>query len=542
MALWTPRTAASTPDGSGREAGNGLLGLVGGAVAAVPVLALLGLALLSARDDLATDLQATATLALRNTEHVLDQALGDLDRSEELIGEPCTAQTVERLRRLVYESAVTREIGLFRTDLQVYCTNFGAAQAYPEPAVRERFPPEGLFLAVFQTEIMGERSVVVHRRTSSGSGANAVVAPREFRNDVLAQAFGARGSLRLILADGSVVAESPGAVPRGTPGYVSVVAGSSRLPVRLEASRPEAELYDLFLERAPRHGLVGLGLGVLAFSAFSRAMRRRLSLETELRTALRRGELEVHYQPVVALDTGRCTGAEALVRWRHPRLGLVRPELFIAMAEETGLVVPMTSWMLRRIRDDLVSHFPGRQDFHVGVNLVAQHFQDERIVREVETVLAGSGLDPSVLMLEVTERQLVDDRGGVAQQVMARLRGLGCSLAIDDFGTGQSSLAYLQRFHMDYLKVDKAFVDTIGTDSLSRPVLDAVIDLGHRLDMDLIAEGVEQPYQAIYLRERGVAYAQGYHFSPPMPVVDLARFAADPAAHGRTGQPPLQSP
>jgi sensor c-di-GMP phosphodiesterase-like protein len=430
---------------------------------------------------------------------------------------------------------VVREVGLFRADLQVYCTSLGPAEAYPPPALRDRYPAQGVFVALFQTELMGEPSVVVHRRMADGAGANVLVAPMEFRNDVLQEALGVRGGFRMTLEDGTVVGETPGMVTADTPGYLFASAVSPRHPVRIEASRPVADERDAFVERVPSFGLVGLVLGGLAAAAFARAMRRRLSLEAELRIALRRGELEVHYQPVVELATGRCAGAEALVRWRHPQRGLVHPALFIAMAEETGLVMPMTDWMLRRVRDDVLQWFRDRPGYHVGVNLVAQHFADEAIVEEVRKVLNGSGLQPSVLMLEATERQLIEGGDTGARRVMEALRALGCTLAIDDFGTGQSSLAYLQRFPMDYLKIDKAFVDTIGTDALSRPVLDAVIDLGHRLGLRLIAEGVEQVHQAEYLRQRGVHLAQGFLYSAPLPAAELAAFVSDCNGGGEWG-------
>jgi sensor c-di-GMP phosphodiesterase-like protein len=515
--------------------GNGWVLPLTALTAVVPLLALLALAYTAAREEVLRDLRSTAAIALRSSEHVLDQAVADLDPVMTLVGAECGAETVARLQHAVYDSGVTREVGLFRADLQVYCTNFGPADVYPEAAVRARFPPEGLFVAVFRTELMHERSVVVHRRTATGAGANAVVAPREFRNEVLGQALGVRAGLRLSLADGTLVGQTSAMGPVDAPGFLSAHLASERLPLRVDAMRPAADVTAGFHERLPRFGLVGLALGLAAASGIGKALRRRLSLEAELRTALRRGELEVHYQPVIELASGRCAGAEALVRWRHPRHGLLQPALFIAMAEETGLVMPMTSWMLTRVRDDVWAHFRKRPEFHVGVNLVAQHFQDERIVDEVRALLAGSGVAGSVFMFEATERQLIEDRDGVARRVMGHLRELGCTLAIDDFGTGQSSLAYLQRFHMDFLKVDKAFVDTIGTDSLSRPVLDAVIELGGRLGMRLIAEGVERPHQADYLRERGVHLAQGYLFSPPLPIDGLAAFVASANGGAATG-------
>jgi EAL domain-containing protein (putative c-di-GMP-specific phosphodiesterase class I) len=239
------------------------------------------------------------------------------------------------------------------------------------------------------------------------------------------------------------------------------------------------------------------------------------------------------------LTTNRCVGGEALVRWRHPERGLLLPAAFIGLAEETGLIVQMTRLLLRQVTVEIASRFRGGAGMHFGVNLAAQHFRNDEIVREVHEALARVRLPASTLVLEATERQMVDDGEGEAALVMARLRALGCAIAVDDFGTGHNGLAFLQKFDLDYVKIDKLFVETIGTDAVSRPVLDAIIDLGQRLGVTLIAEGVETTDQLAYLRDRGVRYAQGYLFAKPMPFPAFAGFVE---RYNRGGAEPAPQP
>jgi len=242
-----------------------------------------------------------------------------------------------------------------------------------------------------------------------------------------------------------------------------------------------------------------------------------------LKDALDNHEFEVFYQPVIDLQNDRCVGAEALLRWRHPERGLVPPDLFIALAEETGAIIPITRWIMDRVGEDMGRLLRDHTDFHIAINLAPAHFANLDVVADAKEVAEGCGIDPARLLFEVTERGLVDDAG--CRQVIDALGDLGSEVAIDDFGTGYSSLAYVEKFHLDYLKIDKAFVSTIGTEAASAGLAAIIIEMAGQLGLRIIAEGVETGAQMTYLRDHGVSNAQGWYFSKPLPAAEFLDFA-----------------
>ena len=267
---------------------------------------------------------------------------------------------------------------------------------------------------------------------------------------------------------------------------------------------------------------LALFAGLIAAYVVWWATGRRFSAEGDIAHALRNNEFRVHYQPIVDAATGLPYGAEALLRWAHPARGMVGPDMFIALAEECGQIVPLTRHLFQLIKHDFAGlAYP--DNFHLGVNLAPEHFRDSKLVDDVRDLLGGLGRRSLRLVTEITERNLLDDSAATLA-VMNELRALGVTLAIDDFGTGHSSLAYLQKYEMDYLKIDKGFVATIGTDAINAAVLDTIIQLGHRLSLILIAEGVENERQADFLSAQGVQYLQGYRFARPMPVAELEKW------------------
>ena len=247
---------------------------------------------------------------------------------------------------------------------------------------------------------------------------------------------------------------------------------------------------------------------------------RRLELKADLQRAVDNEEFDLHFQPVLRLATGEIEGFEALIRWNHPTRGLVMPQDFIPLAEETGLVVPIGSWVLREAcarGRELQPVDPGEQPLHVAVNLSARQLQRPDIVSETARVLLETGLAPECLVLEITESVMMQDMA-LSNERLTQLRKLGVKLAVDDFGTGYSSLNYIRRFPVDILKVDKSFVDGVSEGGEESALTAAIIELAGILNLRPVAEGIERADQLEKLLELNCELGQGFYFSAPLPL------------------------
>jgi diguanylate cyclase (GGDEF)-like protein/PAS domain S-box-containing protein len=260
-----------------------------------------------------------------------------------------------------------------------------------------------------------------------------------------------------------------------------------------------------------------------------RAARRRMRIENELATAIDTQQLEAHYQPIVDLQSRHLVGVEALMRWRHPTRGLVMPGDFIPLAEETGQIVPMTQWMLNRACTDamrLQREIPHGGGLRVSVNVSSRYLNHGDIVEDVRNCLINHRLDPTCLILEVTESLLLENSSRL-ERVFRELKALGVRLALDDFGTGYSSLAYLHRFPIDILKIDRSFVERLegegdaggGVDAVA--LARAILSLADALGLDTVAEGIEHDSQRDTLLNLGCKTGQGYSFGKAMPVDEV---------------------
>jgi EAL domain-containing protein (putative c-di-GMP-specific phosphodiesterase class I) len=243
---------------------------------------------------------------------------------------------------------------------------------------------------------------------------------------------------------------------------------------------------------------------------------KRLKLETDLRKALDKGEFRVYYQPIVSLQTARITGFEALTRWQRPE-GVLPPSEFIGVAEETGLIIAMNRQLLREACLQLQSwqtEFPSTPPLTMSVNITPREFAQPDLASEIGKTLAQVGLDPGCLQVEIIETIAMGD-AEKSGQVLAQLKALGVRLSIDDFGTGYSSLSRLRRIPVDTLKIDRAFIMHMDTDSESREIVRIIITLAHNLGLKVVAEGTETEEHINLLRQLNCEMAQGYFFSKP---------------------------
>ena len=254
------------------------------------------------------------------------------------------------------------------------------------------------------------------------------------------------------------------------------------------------------------------------------AVVRRAALEARLRSALKEESLALHFQPRFDLRRARIVGAEALLRWPHPELGLIPPAQFLPLAEETDLIVPIGEWVLRTAcAQTRVWHEAGLPELRIAVNVSSHQVHKGGLREAVERALRDARLDASLLEIEITESALIGDAPEVVE-TLSGLRRLGVRIALDDFGTGYSSLSSLKRFPIDELKVDRSFVSGVPGDADGEAIVTAIIAMAHGLGLSVVAEGVETDAQLAFLKDRGCDEFQGYFFSKPIPVSDWMEF------------------
>ncbi len=299
--------------------------------------------------------------------------------------------------------------------------------------------------------------------------------------------------------------------------HVSPSVGISICPDDGQDAETLLQHADAAMYHAKKKGRNTFQFFAPAMNAFA---RERLELESGLRAALAQREFELHYQPKVDVATGKIESAEALIRWRHPSKGLVPPGAFIALAEETGLIVPMGQWVLHEACRQARAWQDQGLHMRIAVNLSARQFRQDNLIETVRGAMAASRLEPRFLELELTESAVMQD-AETSVQIMRRLSDLGLRISVDDFGTGYSSLSYLRRLPLDKLKVDRSFIREIVTSRDDAEIVRAIVSLAHSLHLKVIAEGVETAEQLAFLRSLGCDQFQGFLCSPPVPPADF---------------------
>jgi sensor c-di-GMP phosphodiesterase-like protein len=301
-------------------------------------------------------------------------------------------------------------------------------------------------------------------------------------------------------------------------GHIFSSRTNDSLPHVVILSAPLTDIQRHWLESIWLWLPLSLIMGGFCGWAFRNAVLARFTPEQRLRRSIENGEMKAFYQPIIDLKTRRCVGAEALVRWIRPDGTMVRPDIFIPLAEESGLVVPLTDAVFEEIINDLAALLMNR-DMYISINLSARDVAATRFLNLLTQRLKETSIPPQRIAIEATERGFLDAKA--AKTSMAEYRKAGHHILIDDFGTGYSSLSYLQDLEVDVLKIDKSFVDTINADAVTSGVIPHIIAMAAQLNLKIVAEGVENEGQAKYLTERGVQCGQGWLFAKAMSAAEF---------------------
>ncbi|CAB3866673.1 putative cyclic di-GMP phosphodiesterase PdeN [Achromobacter anxifer] len=495
----------------------------------LPILACVGWTWLQANSAQRLEGETTARIVLAQTESILTQSHDMLERVTEQAGKPC-AEVLPALQRWGTLNPYFRSLVLLRKE-QVYCSSaVGPVSATIDDFSRwnVELSPDRWQMSVTGTPLAPDRPAILLGKSNAEGNSGMVVVDGRYVQDLL-NAVATMDDLQLELIVGGKGAPIRsdswgGAAARAVALHQESADEDDGVALTVNVLAPPENLVRAWSRSMATYLPVALLLGVILALGTHRLQASRRSFREQLRRAMRAGEFLVHYQPVYSQATSRCEGVEALMRWERPGIGPVRPDVFIAQAETDGMIIELTQHLLRLIERDMRT-WTMPPHFHIAVNIAAEHLSSAELLPDVQAFAAQVAASQPLVVLEITERSLITDNGQARRNIDA-LRAQGVRVAIDDFGTGHCSLSYLQKFPVDYLKVDQGFVQAIGPAGEEAPVLDAIITLAHRLGLSVVAEGVETGYQFDYLKARGVAFIQGYLFARPMPSAELLRWYA----------------
>ena len=463
------------------------------------------------------EVDTSAKRAIALAEFRVTQVITTLDGLAARGVDSCRPDDVEAMRQASFDTPPIKEIAIVGPDGQPLCTDLGLPLGQRIMLASEPLAGASWYtLDAIQLE-NGQPMVRLRRKVGAGpNGVAALVPAMLFLPQVTTQGGAFHSYAHIATAGGVTIGNigtrSDGADPSFTAKTKSEKFGfDAEISVlRSHVVAGHAELQWL--------GLFATGSIIVILGVFSMLMPRRGpgNPVTEIERALRDGEFVPYYQPIVDIRSGQLRGAEVLVRWKKRDGTLVLPGAFIPLAESSGLIREMTRDLMRRVCVEAGSAIGRRPALKISVNFAGQLFGDETIVKDVQKIFSRSPIKLSQVVLEVTERDPIENFTATRQNIAA-FQGLGVRIAIDDVGTGHSGLSYMLKLGVDIIKIDKMFVDAIGTDRNSTTIVETLVDLAHNMRMDIVAEGVENFEQVMHLRELGIRSAQGYVFAPPLP-------------------------
>ncbi len=460
----------------------------------------------------------TAQAVLSQAERISELAWKMVDHLQTYDHQACN-DVGKDIQRIGSTAAYFRSIGLSAGNIVLCSSAYGINPGTISSMIRD---PRALPLPAKMNKsiagsagVPGRPAVFFLRQQSSGDGAFAMV-DGQYLIDFM-HALGQPRDYQVSMQFDNGYVINTGRAQRdnhwlfSTPVYH---VASKRYPIYISVASPVSEAISawrqVFLTFLPMAAILSLVLMALASSW----LRRKMSWHDEIRRGIRNHEFSVHYQPVYDVTRNACGGAEALLRWQRRDGEWVRPDVFIAAAEAEEMIIPLTQHLLELVAED-AEHWQTQDNFHLGINVAAGHLQHPCFVDDIRRFAARVAHKSLVIILELTERSLISEGKEVAEK-LATLRREGIEIAIDDFGTGNCSLSYLQTFELDYLKIDRGFINAIECLEGETPVLDAIISLSHKLNLQILGEGVETPLQYQYLKNHGVTFIQGYLYARPM--------------------------
>jgi sensor c-di-GMP phosphodiesterase-like protein len=461
------------------------------------------------------EVDTSAKRAIALAESRVTEVIGTLDALAAHGVDSCTPGHLDAMRRALFHTTPVKEIALLGADGQTLCTHVGPP-IQPQLVSSEPLPgARGYSLDVIRLK---DGHIMVRLRRKAGANEIAALVPTILFLPQVSTHGGPFSAYAHIATRAGTLIGQVGEPPQRAAGArYAGEAASNRFGFFAQIVTPRGQL------AAGQAGLKWLGIYasgivVLIVGGIVMLMPRRGGDNpvAEIERALAAGEFVPYYQPIVDIRSGQLRGAEVLVRWRKPDGTLVLPGAFIPLAESSGLIRDMTRDLMRRVCAEAGAAIGCRPALKVSFNFAGQLFSDESIVKDVRKIFANSSIQLSQVVLELTERDPIENFTET-RQTIAALQGLGVRIAIDDVGTGHSGLSYMLKLGVDIIKIDKMFVDAIGTDRNSTTIVETLIDLAHNMRMDVVAEGVENFEQVVHLRDLGVRSAQGYVFAPPLP-------------------------